>query len=152
MFSTQEYQLIKDLTISYYNQGYKNYLCYTNNPTNSYNTQYYDVYCYYSKSDITQKDLTFTISTDTKKCLIDTKSSTSSYKNSTMQCTDVTNDTVTVDTKEFIYSNVGYNSNIIADYENAKSFYSNINYYFPSVLILVLVLYFYLFLSKIFKV
>lgn len=150
MFSTQEYQYIKDLTLSYYNQGYTNYVCYTNSPTNSYNTQYYDVYCYYSKSDITQNGYTFSFSADTKKCSIDTKSSTSNYKLSSLNCEDDTS-SVTIDGKEFIYSNVGYNSNIISDYERTIKYYSSNNLYMTSVLSLFCVFFLYIFLSKTFR-
>lgn len=150
MFSSQEYQYIRDLTVSYYNQEYTNYVCYTNNLTNSYNTQYYDVYCYFSKSEIIQNGYTFSFGTDTKKCSIDTKSSTSNYKSSTLSCIDDTN-SITVNEKEFIYSNVGYNSNIISDYEKSIRYYSNNNLYMTSLLSLLCVFFLYIFLSKVFK-
>ncbi len=151
MFSNTEYQFVKDLILSYYSNGFKNYVCYTNNPQNSYGTQYYDIFCYYSKSNITHNNLTFTFSNDTKKCSIDTKSVNSQYKNNSIVCIDGSNSSITVDSKEFVYSNVGTNSNIIADFENTSRFYSANNVYMTSVLTLLVLVFLYIFLNKIFR-
>ena len=116
MFSTGEYQYIKDLTINMYNNKYKNYICYTNNPNNSYNQSYYDIFCYYSKGTIENNNYTFTIPNNSKKCNFDSKNTTSTYKLNSLLCENFSGN-ITIDNKEFIYSNINNYANIIGDYE-----------------------------------
>lgn len=151
MFSSTEYQYVKDLTISFYDQGYINYVCYTNNPNNSYNTQYYDIYCYYSKSNITQNQLTFSFQENTKKCLIDTKSATSNYKNNSLTCSNNQDSSINISSKEFIYSNIPYNSNLISEYVDIKNYQNNITLYSISILCVLIILFLYKFVSKILR-
>lgn len=148
MFSTQEYEYIKDLTMNYYNKGYNYYLCYTNNPNNSYNQSYYDIFCYFSEKEITQNNNTFTINNNSKFCSIDTKSPTSTYKNNSLVCNNGGGNT-TINQKEFIYSNVGNNVNIIQEYENNINFYKNIELYSTSILIVIILMFLYKFIRSV---
>ena len=151
MFSNTEYQYIRDLTYSFYNQGYVNYMCYTNNPSNSYNTQYYDIFCYYSINTITQNYLSFSFGNDTKKCSIDSKLATSSYKNNSLLCSDSNNTSISVDSKEFIYSNVGYNSDILAEYQNTKIFNKSNLLSLNAVIMILVIIFLYEFTIKLFR-
>lgn len=151
MFSNTEYLYVKDLTQSFYDKGYTNYVCYTNNPSNSYNTQYYDIFCYYSKSNISQNNLVFSLPGNTKKCSINTKSSTSNYKNTSLTCTDSSDSSITIDNKEFIYSNVGYNSDIIADYTGTKIYHNQSVLFLSSILAVLVIIFLYQFTIKLFR-
>lgn len=148
MFSASEYQYVKDLTLAFYNESYQYYVCYTNNPTDYYNTQYYDVYCYYSKSKIAQKNQVFSFSKETKKCLIDTKSRSNNYKTNTLVCLDNTDSSITVDSKEFIYSNVGYNSDIISDYTSTNNRFNNFDLLLLSILIILILTFLYSYIKQ----
>lgn len=150
MFSTQEYQYIKDLTISFYNKDYVNYICITNNPNNSYNQSYYDIYCYYSKEEITNNNNKYQIPNNSKICNIDTKNPTSTYKNDSLNCNNY-NGEITINNKEFVYSNIGYNSNIIGEYENNTIFYKDISLYGISILIMLVLMFLYKFIRAILR-
>lgn len=115
MFSTGEYDYIKNLTLNYYNQGYPHYLCITNNPT-GYNTNnnVYDIYCYYSKDKMQLNSYELSMSNKTKKCSFDSNNYSDNNTIDKLVCEDITG-TITLDSKEFIYSNVGNYSNIIAE-------------------------------------
>lgn len=138
MLSTTEYQFIKDLTIDFYNNGYRNYFCYTNTPTNNYYQYEEDVICYYSRSDITFNNYTLSLSNDTYKCEIDSKSPTSNYKTESLNCYINNNSNISINDKEFVYSNVGYNSNLIADYETSLNNHLDLNYAYFIGLALIL--------------
>lgn len=150
MFSQQEYQFIKDLTISYYNNDYKHYLCYTNNE-NSYNTSYYDIICYYSKNDLTLNNYSLIIPNNSIECKFDGKSSYSNYKNNSLTCSSVTASSVSINSKEFIYSNVGYNSDIIGDYTTSLNNYDNLKLVSLSILAMLVMLFLYKFVSRILR-
>jgi hypothetical protein len=151
MFNTQEYQYIKDLTINFYNQGYKNYLCYTNN-VNNYSTSYYDVICYYSKNNLDLNSYTLSLHTDTIKCSFDSKSSTSSYKNnSSLNCGNNSDNSVNINAKEFIYSNVGNNSDLISEYTNNLRYQNNFSLFLTSILAMLVLLFLHRFTSRILR-
>lgn len=150
MFSAQELEYIKGLTINYYNKEYKSYLCYTNNPNNSYNQSYYDIYCYYSKEDITKNNNKYQIPNNSVLCSMDTKSPTSTYKYNSLNCGN-SNGEITINEKEFIYSNVGNNANIIAEYEKEYKFYNDINLYSISILIVIVLIFLYKFVKSIIR-
>lgn len=115
MFSTGEYDYIKNLTLNYYNQGYQHYLCITNNPTNYTNNNIYDIYCYYSKEPLTLNSYELTLPGNTQKCSFDSNSQSENNTIDKLIC-ESTSGTIILDSKEFIYSNIGNYSNIIADY------------------------------------
>lgn len=146
MFSTGEFEYIKGLTINMYNNGYRNYVCYTNNPINSYNQSYYDVFCYYSKKNITESNYVFTIPTNSKKCSFDSKNITSQYKLNSLNCENY-NGSINVDNKEFIYSNIENYSNIIGKYEEQKQ----TTFMITSVLAVVILIYLYKFIASILR-
>lgn len=151
MFSSQEYQFIKDLTINFYNKDYKSYLCYTNNE-NNYNTSYYDVICYYSKNNLTLNNYSLSIPNDSVKCSFDSKNSYSNYKNnSSLNCSVTSDKSYSINSKEFIYSNVGYNSNIIEEYTTNLNYYNRINLVATAILSVLIILFLYKFVSKILR-
>lgn len=119
MISESEEIYVKGIIINYYNNDYKNYICQTNNPSNSYNQNYYDLYCYFSKENIVKQNNNFVI-TNGIKCDIDTKSPNSTYKNNSLNCNNY-NGNMTINQKEFIYSNVNGESNLIANYQKQES-------------------------------
>lgn len=119
MINETEEIYVKGIIINYYNNDYKNYICQTNNPSNSYNQNYYDLYCYFSKENIVKQNNNFVI-TNGVKCDIDTKSPTSTYKNNSLNCNNY-NGNMTINQKEFIYSNVNGESNLIASYQKQES-------------------------------
>ena len=114
MFSTGEYQYIKDLTLDYYINGYPHYLCITNNPSNYNSNNVYDVICYYSKDKMQLNDYELSMSNNTKKCSFDSNNYSDNNTIDKLVCEDITG-SITLDSKEFIYSNVGNYSNIIAE-------------------------------------
>lgn len=115
MINESEEIYVKGILENYYNIDYKNYVCITNNPSNTYNQSYYDIYCYLSKEEIQKSNNTYTI-TNGKKCSIDTKSATSTYKQDTINCINYSG-SVSASTKEFVYSNNEGDSNLIANYQ-----------------------------------
>lgn len=119
MFSTGEYDYIKNLTLNYYNQGYQHYLCITNNPTNYTNNNVYDIYCYYSKEPLTLNSYELTLPGNTQKCSFDSNNQSENNTIDKLIC-ESTSGTITLDSKEFIYSNTGNYSNIIADHTQSN--------------------------------
>lgn len=115
MFSTGEYDYIKNLTLNYYNKGYQHYLCITNNPTNYTNNNVYDVYCYYSKDSLTLENYNLTLSENSQVCSFDSNNKSDNNTIDKLIC-ESTSGNITLDSKEFIYSNTSNYSNIIADY------------------------------------
>lgn len=143
MFSTGEYDYIKGLTLNYYNQGYQHYLCITNNPTGYNSTNnVYDIYCYYSREPMTLNDYQLKLPSSTKKCSFDSNNYSENNTIDKLICEDTSFDTITLDTKEFIYSNIGNHSNIIADY-------SRYNLVFLSILTILILTFLVRFVSKI---
>lgn len=114
MINTNEEIYVKGIVENYYKNDYKNYICITNNPNTTYNQSYYDIYCYFSKNEIEKNDNTYNISNGIK-CDIDTKTVTSTYKQNSLNCSAY-NGTITADKKEFIYSNINGESNLIGEY------------------------------------
>lgn len=143
MLSTQEELYLKGLIENYYDNGYSNYVCITNNPNNSYNQQYYDIICYFSSSDIVKNNNEYTLAHNSYRCQIDTKSPTSTNKLNTLNC-NLWQGTATADTKEFVYSNIDYHSNLIEQWEYTK-FY---NITFTCLLCMILI---YIWFKTLFK-
>lgn len=150
MLNNQEYLFIKDLTISMYNKDYNYYLCYTNNE-NTYNQSYYDVFCYYSKNNLVLNNYTLTIPSDSIKCSFDSKSSYSNYKNNSLNCSETTDTSISINSKEFIYSNIGNNSNLIAEYQKDLKYFDGFKLIGTSILFIVIIIFLYKFIGNILR-
>lgn len=151
MFSTSEYQYIRDLSLNLYNKGYTYYFCITNNPID-YNTQNTpDVFCYYSKNEITNNDYVFTVPNNTLKCNFDSNSYSTNNSIDKLSCSNIANGNITANSKEFIYSNVGNYPNIIQDYESNFDFYSKSYLVILSILFVIIFTFLYKFVSGLFK-
>lgn len=150
MLSTQEEIYIKGLNESYINNNYKYYLCYTNNPNTSYNQSYYDIYCIYSKNEITNNNNKYQIQNGSIKCDIDTKNTTSIIKQNTKNCESF-NGEISIDTKEFIYSNVGNNSDIMSEYIIQKKMNNDITLYSISILFMIILIFLYKYIKAIIR-
>lgn len=136
MLNTSEYQFIRDIVLQMYNQGYEYYICVTNNPINDFNNVY-DVECYFSQQITQNTDNRFTLSPGIKISL----DSNSYSNNNTIDKLkrDMFNSySLTTSKTEYVYSNVGHNSNMIADYETSLNNHLTINfaYMIPAILIL----------------
>lgn len=150
MLNNQEYLFIKDLTINMYNKDYNYYLCYTNNE-NNYNQSYYDVFCYYSKDNLKLNNYTLIIPNNSLKCSFDSKNSYSNYKNISLNCSETTDTSISINSKEFIYSNIGNNSNLISEYQNNINFYEDFGLIFTSILFMLVIIFLYKFVSNILR-
>jgi len=150
MLNNQEYLFIKDLTISMYNKDYNYYLCYTNNE-NTYNQSYYDVFCYYSKNNLVLNNYTLTIPSDSIKCSFDSKSSYSNYKNNSLNCSKTNDTSISINSKEFIYSNIGYNSDLIAEYQKDLKYFDGFKLIGTSILFIVIIIFLYKFIGNILR-
>lgn len=150
MLNNQEYLFIKDLTISMYNKDYNYYLCYTNNE-NTYNQSYYDVFCYYSKNNLVLNNYTLTIPSDSIKCSFDSKSSYSNYKNNSLNCSKTNDTSISINSKEFIYSNIGYNSDLIAEYQKNLKYFDGFKLIGTSILFIVIIIFLYKFIGNILR-
>lgn len=144
MLSQTEYEYIKGLILNYYDNDYKNYMCNTNNPIASYNQSYYDVYCYFSKGEITKNNNTYNIPSNSIKCSIDTKNTTSSYKLDSLSCISYNGNTE-VNTKEFVYSNIEGESNLISEYSSYK-------FIMISILIILCFIFLYKWITSLFNI
>lgn len=147
MFSATEYQYIHDLLVNFYNQGYENYVCITNNPTDYSSTNnVYDVYCYVSKDAITYENNHFTLTTG-KKILFDSNNYSSSNTIDKVVVDNLTSTTSVLENKqEFIYSNYGDYADVLGTYRTSLNNHLDLNfaYLIPCLLIL-------LFISNFFK-
>lgn len=150
MLNNQEYLFIKDLTISMYNKDYNYYLCYTNNE-NTYNQSYYDVFCYYSKNNLVLNNYTLTISSNSIKCSFDSKNSYSNYKNNSLNCSESFDTSISINSKEFIYSNIGNNSDLIAEYQKNLKYFDGFKLISTSILFIVIIIFLYKFIGNILR-
>ena len=150
MLNNQEYLFIKDLTISMYNKDYNYYLCYTNNE-NTYNQSYYDVFCYYSKNNLVLNNYTLTIPSDSIKCFFDSKNSYSNYKNNSLNCSKTNDTSISINSKEFIYSNIGNNSDLIAEYQKNLKYFDGFKLISTSILFIVIIIFLYKFIGNILR-
>lgn len=150
MFSTGEYDYIKNLTLDYYNHDYTYYLCISNNPTNYSNNNVYDVNCYYSKKPMYITNNQLVLPTNTIECNFDSNNYSDNNTIDKLTCSDSTG-TVSLSTKEYVYSNIGNYSNIIADYENTNTFYNSLELISLSILAMIVILFLYKFVSKILR-
>ncbi len=150
MLNNQEYLFIKDLTINMYNKDYNYYLCYTNNE-NTYNQSYYDVFCYYSKNNLKLNNYTLTIPSDSMKCSFDSKNSYSNYKNNSLNCSETTDTSISINSKEFIYSNIGNNSDLIAEYQKDLKYFDGFKLIGTSILFIVIIIFLYKFIGNILR-
>lgn len=141
MFSATEYQYIHDMLINYYNQGYENYVCITNNPTDYSNNNVYDVYCFVSKDNIKNENNHFILSTG-KKISFD---SNNYSNNNTIDKVVVENlsfsTSVLEDKQEFIYSNVGGYADVLGSYSTSLNNHLDFNfaYLIPALLMLLFI-------------
>lgn len=106
MFSSVEENYIKGLISAYAKQGYKYYICHT--VTESYNN--YDIYIYFSKSEIEAiTPLTFDVSNGIYLKIDSSSRNDNNYNPSTDYRIIVSssnfNNVVSVDKAEFIYTN-----------------------------------------------
>ena len=101
MLSTGEYDYIKNLTITYYDKGYENYLCITNNPTSYTNNNVYDVVCYYSEEDMSITNSQLVLPANTQKCEFDSNNYGDNNTIDKLVC-ETTTGTVSLSTKEYI--------------------------------------------------
>lgn len=141
MFSSSEYQYIHDLIISYYNNGYKDYFCITNNPTNTSSNNLYDIYCYVSKDNINYSTNNFTISSG-KFIKFDSNNRTDNNTIDKLVISDINKSTtVLADSKEFIYSNLGEYADITGTYRTSLNNHLDLNYAYliPALLMLLFV-------------
>lgn len=150
MFSTGEFDYIKNLTLDYYNHDYISYLCITNNPTNYSNNNVYDVVCYYSKEELSITNSQLILPANTIKCEFDSNTYSDNNTIDKLSCTETTG-TPTLSKKEYIYSNVGNYSNIISEYENSNLFYNNSYLALLAILAVFIIFFLYKFISKILK-
>lgn len=137
MLSQTEYQYIHDLVLQMYNQDYHYYFCVTNNPTGSNNTNIYDIECYFSQNEINNQSNRFTLQNGIKISLDSNNYSTSNTIDKLKRET-ISSQTITSNTKEYVYSNVGQYSNLIASYETSLNNHLSIDfaYLIPCILIL----------------
>lgn len=150
MFSTGEYDYIKNLTINYYDRGYKNYLCITNNPTSYTNNNVYDIICYYSKDDLSISNSQLILSSNTQKCEFDSNSYSDNNTIDKLVC-DTFSGNVSLSTKEFIYSNLDNYSDIIADYELNDIYFKSSFLVMLTILSIVIISFLYKFVSRILR-
>lgn len=143
MLNTQEETYLKGLILNYYDNGYKNYVCITNNPNNAYNTSYYDINCYFSASDIEQGTNEYTLAHNSYRCQIDSKSPTNTNKLDSLNCS-LWQGNVNVNTKEFVYSNLPYHSNLIEEWQYQR-------FYTISIITLLCMILIYIWLKTLFK-
>lgn len=150
MLSTGEYDYIKNLTINFYDKGYKNYLCITNNPTSYSNNNVYDVTCYYSEEDMSINNSHLILPGNTEKCEFDSNNYSDNNTIDKLVC-ETTTGTIPLSNKEYIYSNLDNYSNIIADYELNDIFYKSSYIALLSILSIGIIIFLYKFTSKILR-
>lgn len=150
MLNTSEYQYIHDLLVNYYNKGYKNYVCITNNPTDYSNNNTYDVFCYVSKDNINYENNHFTLTTG-KKISFDSNNYSSNNTIDKVVVDNISSSTSILENKqEFIYSNYGNYADILCEYRTSLNNHLDLNfaYLIPCLIILLFI---YNFLKSIFK-
>ncbi len=137
MLSQTEYQYIHDLVLQMYNQDYHYYICITNNPITSNSSNIYDIECYFSQNEITNQSNRFILQNGVKISLDSNNYSTSNTIDKIKRET-ISSQTITTNTKEYVYSNVGQYSNLIASYETSLNNHLSIDfaYLIPCILIL----------------
>lgn len=150
MLSTGEFDYIKNLTINFYDRGYENYLCITNNPTSYTNNNVYDVICYYSMEEMSINNSHLVLPGDTQKCEFDSNSYSDNNTIDKLFCESTTG-TVSLSTKEYVYSNLDNYSNIISDYELKDIFFKSSFLVFLSILSVIIIIFLYKFVSKILR-
>lgn len=147
MFSANEYQYIQGLTENYYNNGYQQYLCITNNPVDYGSTNnVYDIYCYYSKDELKITNNKLTVHNNSIKCDLDSNNYSTNNTIDKLVCNNY-NGTVDLNTKEYIYSNLNGYSDIISE----RNYISNFNLIFLSILSILILSFLYKFVSCIFR-
>ena len=150
MFSTSEYDYIKNLTINFYDRGYENYLCITNNPSGYSSNNVYDVVCYYSEEDMSITNSHLVLPANTEKCELDGNNYSDNNTIDKLVC-ETTTGTIALSSKEYVYSNLDNYSNIIADYELKDIFYKSSYVAILSILSVVIIIFLYKFISKILR-
>lgn len=149
MFSTSEYNYIKDLTVNYYDNDYTNYLCITNNPS-SHNYNVYDVFCYYSKDNINISNDILSLSDNSILCKLDSNNYSENNTIDKLVCNS-TSGNIELSSKEYIYSNLDNYANIIGDYQANYTFYKSSYIAILSILSILVIIFLYNFVSKILR-
>jgi hypothetical protein len=146
MFSTSEYDYIYGLTSNYFDKGYRHYLCITNNPitNNTYNTP--DVYCYYSKSNLSISNNVLTVPNNSIYCAFDSNNYSTNNNIDKLDCVSFSGST-SLSSKEFIYSDLSGYADIMSNYR----FNYNLNFISISILCVLILLFLYKFTSNIFR-
>lgn len=151
MFSTGEFDYIKGLTLNYYDNGYLHYLCITNNPINlSSNNNVYDVYCYYSKEKMEVSNGNLSLPSDTVECSFDSNNYSSNNNIDKLVC-ESTSGTVSLSSKEFVYSDSFGYSDIISDYKQVYQFKDNFHLIGLSILSILIIIFLHTFICKILR-
>ena len=137
MLSQTEYQYIHDLVLQMYNQGYHDYVCITNNLITSNSSNIYDVECYFSKNDMEYVSNSF-VAQNGVKIDLDSNSYSTTNTIDKIRRENFNSRTISLNAKEYVYSNVGQYSNLIADYETSLNNHLTIEfvYLIPCILIL----------------
>lgn len=124
MFSATEYEYIKGLIENYYNQGYQQYLCITNNPIDYSSTNNtYDIICYYSKDNLSINNNNLNVPSNSIKCEFDSNNYSTNNTIDKLVCNNF-NGNVELNTKEYVYSNLNNYSDILGnklDINNQKT-------------------------------
>lgn len=145
MLSSSEYDYIHSLLLNYYNNGFENYVCITNNPQNSSNDSY-DVFCYLSKDKITYSADTFSFKNGK---IISFDSNNQSINNTIdkLKVENINNNfSILNNKKEFVYSNLVDFPDILGDYRTSLNNHLDLNFSYC-----LLILLFMIFITSFFK-
>lgn len=146
MFSTGEFEYIKGLTENYYNNGYQQYLCITNNPVDYSNNNVYDIVCYYSKNNLTITNNNLSVTNNSVKCEFDSNNYSNNNTIDKLVCNNY-NGNVELNKKEFIYSNIVGYSDII----NERKYVEEEKLIGLSIMSVLIILMLYQFVSRIIR-
>lgn len=135
MLNNNEYLYLKDLILKKYNQNKTNYFCEVDTTTNSYNTEKYDITCYFSEEEITVNDYIFFV--DGEKCSIETDTYNTSLEK--LSCSNFSGGVGTSKTN-YIYSNLSEYPDIIQDYRTSLNNHLGLNEYYLIVFLIMLII------------
>lgn len=142
MFSSTEYNYIKDMVLTQYSANNTYYLCYTENSNNNtYNN--YDIACYFSEEPIIKNsDYSFTIPNDTLKIELDSGSYSQYNDISKIKKATLNTQNIEVPTYEYIYSNLGTSADIISDviYNQNNNIAFKIDTHYTFLILVLLIL------------
>ena len=141
MLSSTEYDYIHDLLVNFYNNGYTNYFCITNNPTDYNSNNTYDVFCYVSKDSILNENNHFTLTTG-KKLSFDSNNYSTNNTIDKLKVENINSSTSILENKqEFIYTNVADYADILGEYRTSLNNHIDINFalVIPCLIILLFI-------------